>query len=162
MQEKRPKLSTEEILEIKKICSMYNMDKGELINVLSEVQDYIGYLPKQVQKLVAIHLKVSEDKIGGLVAFYSFFRSYPKGEHVIRVCLGQSCSARYAAAVMDTFKKELCLEPGQTSENGKFTLLTSGCMGACGLAPVTMIDDETYPRNSPEKAQKIVQDLQKD
>lgn len=162
MHQNRLKLSSEEMMAIRKICAKYNNDKGELINVLSDVQDYVGYLPKHAQKFVAVLLKVSEDKIGGLVAFYSFFRSYPQGKHIIRVCQGRSCSIKNGAEVLEAFKNELNLAPGQTSEDGKITLLASGCMGACGLGPVTMIDDETYPRNNPEKVKNIVTDFLKD
>lgn len=160
MEENRQKLSAEDFVEIRKICAKYHNDKGELINVLHEVQEYVGYLPKHAQKAVAIQLGVSIDKIGGLVAFYSFFRTYPKGKHVIRVCQGRSCSMKNAADVLHSFKETLQLEPGQTTDDGKITLLASGCIGACGLGPVTMVDDETYPRNNPEKVKQIVSNLQ--
>lgn len=159
MQQKKKKVSDEHLQEINSVCDKYNHDKGEIINVLNDVQNIVGYLPKVVQQAIAEVLGVTEAKVGGLVGFYSFFRTYPLGKHVITVCQGKSCSIRRASDVLETFKNELNLEPGQTSADGKITLVSSGCMGACGLGPVTMVDDQTYSKNNPENVKKIVSEL---
>lgn len=143
MQQKKEKVSNEHTKEISIICSKYNHDKGEVINILNDVQSLVGFLPKTIQQAVAQELKVTEAKIGGLVGFYSFFRSYPLGKYVIKVCQGRSCSIRQAVDVLEAFKKTLNIEAGQTTIDGKITLVSSGCMGACGLGPITMVNDNT-------------------
>lgn len=159
MQQKHKIVSQEHLENIKAICAKYEYSKGEIINILNDVQNIVGYLPKYIQQAVAENLGVSVAKIGGLVGFYSFFRSYPMGKHVITVCQGASCNKRNAAEVLEAFKRTLDLDVGHTTLNGKITLLSSDCMGACSLGPITMVNDESYPKNTPGNAEKIVTKL---
>lgn len=144
--------------KIIEICNSFNNQPGELINVLHQTQDYLGYLPAEVQELIAEQLHVPTSKVYGVVSFYSFFTMTPKGKYSISVCLGTACYVRGAEKVLDAFKKELGLEVGQTSEDGLFSLTCLRCVGACGLAPVAMVGDKVYGRLTPADVKGIVQE----
>ncbi len=144
--------------KIIEICNSFNNQPGELINVLHQTQDYLGYLPAEVQELIAEQLNVPTSKVYGVVSFYSFFTMTPKGKYSISVCLGTACYVRGAEKVLDAFKKELGLEVGQTSEDGLFSLTCLRCVGACGLAPVAMVGDKVYGRLTPADVKGIVQE----
>lgn len=144
--------------KIIEICKSFNNQPGELINVLHQTQDYLGYLPAEVQELIAEQLHVPTAKVYGVVSFYSFFTMTPKGKYSISVCLGTACYVRGAEKVLDAFKKELGLEVGQTSEDGLFSLTCLRCVGACGLAPVAMVGDKVYGRLTPADVKGIVQE----
>lgn len=132
------------------ICNKFNNDPGELINVLHQTQDFLGYLPAEVQELIAECLHIPTAKVYGVVSFYAFFTMTPKGKYPISVCLGTACYVRGAEKVLDAFKKELNLEVGQTTPDGKFSLTCLRCVGACGLAPVAMVGDKVYGRLTPD------------
>lgn len=131
--------------------------KGTLITVLHKAQSIFGYLPKEVQIFVGEKLDVPVSKIYGVVSFYSFFTMEPKGKYPISVCLGTACYVRGADQVIAAFKKELGIEVGQTTPDGKFSLDALRCVGACGLAPVALIGDKVYGRiGSAEEVKKIL------
>ncbi len=138
------------------ICNEFNNQPGELINVLHKTQDYLGYLPAEVQELIAEQLHIPTAKVYGVVSFYSFFSMTPKGKHPISVCLGTACYVRGAEKVLDAFKKELNLEVGETTPDGMFSLTCLRCVGACGLAPVAMVGDKVYGRLAPAAVKDIV------
>lgn len=144
--------------KIIEICKNFNNEPGELINVLHQTQDFLGYLPAEVQELIAEQLHIPTAKVYGVVSFYSFFTMTPKGKYSISVCLGTACYVRGAEKVLDAFKKELGLEVGQTSEDGLFSLTCLRCVGACGLAPVAMVGDKVYGRLTPADVKGIVQE----
>lgn len=131
--------------------------KGTLITVLHKAQSIFGYLPKEVQIFVGEKLDVPVSKIYGVVSFYSFFTMEPKGKYPISVCMGTACYVRGADQVIAAFKKELGIEVGQTTPDGKFSLDALRCVGACGLAPVALIGDKVYGRiGSAEEVKKIL------
>lgn len=142
--------------EIVAICNSFNNDPCNLINVLHQVQGKIGYLPMEVQEVIADCLHVPAAKVYGVVTFYAFFTMVPKGKHSVSVCLGTACYVRGAEKILDAFKSELGLEPGQTTEDGLFSLNTLRCVGACGLAPVAMVGDRVYGRLTPADVKTIV------
>lgn len=129
---------------IKEICESFGNQAGELINVLHKTQDKFGYLPEEVQREVAAHLHIPVAKVYGVVSFYSFFTMQPKGKYPISVCLGTACYVRGAEAIVDAIKKELKIDVGQVTPDGKFSLDCLRCIGACGLAPVMMIGDNVH------------------
>jgi NADH:ubiquinone oxidoreductase subunit E len=118
--------------------------KGELIRVLHKAQGIFGYLPEEVQKYVAKKMNVSTAKVFGVVSFYSYFTMKPKGEHDIAICLGTACYVRGAEKILDAIKRETGIEVGETSADGKFSITGLRCVGACGLAPVVMVNDKVY------------------
>jgi len=150
------KLSESKINKIKEICASFGNKPGEAINVLHKVQGEFGYLPAEVQEVIAQELKVSVAQIYGIVTFYSFFTMLPKGEHPISVCMGTACYVRGAEKVLDEFKRELKIGVGETTSDGKFSLNCLRCVGACGLAPVVLIGDKVYGRLTPDGVKDIL------
>ena len=152
------KLHKKNIDKIKEICTVFDNDAAELINVLHKTQEHFGFLPAEVQELIASELKCSVAKVYGVVTFYSFFTMIPKGEHPISVCTGTACYVRGAEKVVAEIEKELGIKVGETTADNKFSLSCLRCVGACGLAPVLMIGDRTYGRVVPEKVKEILQE----
>jgi NADP-reducing hydrogenase subunit HndA len=150
------KLSEKKLQELKEVCRLFNNEKGELINVLHKAQSLFGYLPAELQEVIAKELNVSVAHVYGVVTFYSFFTMTPKGEHPISVCLGTACYVRGAEKVLEEFKKELKIQVGETSADGKFSLSCLRCVGACGLAPVVMVGEKVFGRVSPEGVKDII------
>ena len=128
------KLPEKKLQELQDVCKFFNHDKGELINVLHKAQGIFGYLPAEVQEVIAKELNVSVAHVYGVVTFYSFFTMTPKGEHPISICLGTACYFRGADKVLEEFKRILNIQVGETSADGKFSLSCLRCVGACGLA----------------------------
>ncbi|MBN2806470.1 MAG: NADH-quinone oxidoreductase subunit NuoE [Prolixibacteraceae bacterium] len=143
---------------IKEICASFNNQEGELINVLHQVQHQLGYLPAEVQELIARELKMSAAKVYGVVTFYSFFTMVPQGEHPISVCMGTACYVRGAEQVLDELKRQLKIKVGETTGDGRFSLSALRCVGACGLAPVVMVGDKVFGRVAPSDVKKILEE----
>ena len=152
------KLSENKINQIKDICKSFNNEKGELINVLHKTQSILGYLPAEVQEVVARELNTSAAHVYGVVTFYSFFTMIPKGEFPISICMGTACYVRGAEKVLDEFKRELKINVGETTADGKFSLSCLRCVGACGLAPVVMVGEKVYGRVAPDGIKDILND----
>jgi NADH-quinone oxidoreductase subunit E/NADP-reducing hydrogenase subunit HndA len=150
------KLKEQDLIKIKEICKSFNNEEGELINVLHKTQEHFGYLPAEIQEAVAQELKMSVAKVYGVVTFYSFFTMLPKGKFPISICTGTACYVRGADNVLQEFKRQLKIEVGQTTEDGKYSLSCLRCVGACGLAPVVLVGDKTYGRVSPEGVKEIL------
>lgn len=149
-------LHESDVKSLQEICQSFQNDPLELINVLHQAQAKFGYLPAEIQEIIARELNVSVAKVYGVVTFYSFFTMIPKGEYPISICMGTACYVRGADNVLDEFKKELKIEVGETSPDGKFSLNCLRCVGACGLAPVVMVGDKTYGRVSPDGVKEIL------
>ena len=150
------KLSESKINSVKGICKSFNNEPGEVINVLHKVQGEFGYLSAEVQELVAEELHIPVARVYGIVSFYSFFTMTPKGRFPISVCLGTACYVRGAEKVIDELKRQLAIQVGGTTTDGKFSLNCLRCVGACGLAPVMMIGDKVYGRVTPDKVAGIL------
>jgi len=129
---------------------------SELIQALHRVQEELGYIPEEAQRAVAAALRVPLSQVHGVVTFYHFFRTEPVGRHIIRLCLGTACYVRGAARVLQALREELGVDLGGTSADGLFTLEGVRCLGACGLAPVMMVDGEVYGRLTPRRAREIL------
>ena len=145
------KLAEKTIDLIKEICAKFNNEESELINVLHGVQGKLGYLPAEVQEVIALELNMSVAKVYGVVTFYSFFTMLPQGEHPISICMGTACYVRGSEQVLAEFKRQLNIEVGQTTEDGKFSINCLRCVGACGLAPVVLVGEKVYGRVSPQQ-----------
>lgn len=150
------KLKEKDSQKIKEICQSFNNNPGDLINVLHKTQEHFGYLPAEVQEAIAQNLRISVAKVYGIVTFYSFFTMTPKGQFPISLCTGTACYVRGAEKVLDELKKELKINVGDTTPDGKFSLSCLRCVGACGLAPVLMVGEKTFGRVSPEDVKKII------
>jgi NADP-reducing hydrogenase subunit HndA len=152
------KLSEQTINIIKDACKEFGNKEGELINVLHTVQGKLGYLPAEVQEIVAAELKMSVAKVYGVVSFYSFFTMTPNGEHPISICMGTACYVRGAEQVLAELRHRLNIEVGQTTPDGKFSLSSLRCVGACGLAPVVLVGEKVYGRVSPQQVKEIIEE----
>jgi NADP-reducing hydrogenase subunit HndA len=150
------KIPDNKVQELKDLCRKFNNDPGELINVLHGAQGMFGYLPAEVQEIVAEEMNVSVAHVYGVVTFYSFFSMLPKGKHPISICMGTACYVRGAEKVLDEFKRRLDVKVGETTPDGKFSLSCLRCVGACGLAPVVTIGERVYGRVSPEDVKGIL------
>lgn len=152
------KLSDNTIETIKNICAEFENKESELINVLHKVQGKLGYLPAEVQEIVAKELKSSVARVYGVVTFYSYFTMIPKGEFPISICMGTACYVRGAEQVLSEFKRQLKVEVGESTSDGKFSLNCLRCVGACGLAPVVTIGEKVYGRVAPTQVKEIIAD----
>jgi len=152
------KIKEQDLKKIQEICKEHNNEAGELINVLQQVQEHFGYLPAELQEAVANELNISVAKVYGVVTFYSLFTMIPQGKYPISICTGTACYVRGADNVLQEFKRQLGIEVGETSEDGKFSLNCLRCVGACGLAPVVLVGDKTYGRVAPDGVKDIVEE----
>ncbi|MDA3930796.1 MAG: NADH-quinone oxidoreductase subunit NuoE [Prolixibacteraceae bacterium] len=155
------KLSEHAIDLIKEICASFDNEESELINVLHQVQHKLGYLPAEVQELISKELKMSAAKVYGVVTFYSFFTMKPKGENPISVCMGTACYVRGSEQVLDELKRQLKIDVGETTVDGKFSISALRCVGACGLAPVVMVGEKVHGRVAPADVKKILEEYSK-
>ena len=153
-------LKKEDVAKLKEICKSFNNEPSELINVLHKSQESFGYLPAEVQEIVARELGLSVAKVYGVVTFYSFFTMIPKGKHPISICTGTACYVRGAEKVLDEFKRVLKISVGETTPDGKFSMSCLRCVGACGLAPVVMVGDKVYGRVSPDGVKDILKEYE--
>ncbi len=135
----------------------YRNKPGALIPVLQVAQGLFGYLPERVLRHVATALNKPYSEVAGVVGFYAFFSTQPRGKHLIRVCLGTACYVRGGKQVLDAMKKALGIDVGQTTPDRMFTLDVARCFGACGLAPAISIDDEVHQRVKPARVGEILQ-----
>ena len=149
-------LHENQVNELLEVCRSFNNDPLELINVLHKAQGIFGYLPAEVQEIVARELRIPVAKVYGVVTFYSFFTMIPKGKYPISICMGTACYVRGGEKVLDEFKRKLKISVGETTPDGDFSLNCLRCVGACGLAPVVMVGDKTYGRVSPDGVQEIL------
>jgi NADH:ubiquinone oxidoreductase subunit E len=151
----RETVREEEILQqLDEILDEYKGVAGALIPVLQTAQKLFGYLPEAALKKISRKLNKSYSEVAGVVGFYSFFSTVPRGKYVVRVCLGTACYVRGGKKVLSALKKELEIDVGQTTQDRLFSLDIGRCFGACGLAPVIMINDDVHQR---VKSAKIAQ-----
>jgi len=144
------------LAELKEFIVSHKDTKGALIPVMHKVQTLYGFLPEDVLLIVSDELKVPMTEIYGVASFYSFFSLVPKGEHIIRVCLGTACYVKGSQLIIDEISKDLNIQVGETTPDGKFTLEACRCLGACGLAPAMIIGEKVYGRLTPEKIAGIL------
>jgi NADH:ubiquinone oxidoreductase subunit E len=149
-------ITKEEWEKIEEVISKYKGRHGALIPVLKETQDICGYLPKKVQHRVAEGLRLSPSQVYGVVSFYAFFTTVPRGRHIIRVCMGTACYVKGSKQILDNLRRELDVEVGGITRDKRYSLEAVRCLGACGLAPVMVVGHETYGMINPGKAIEIV------
>lgn len=139
-----------------KVISTHKGEKGALMPILQEAQDIYGYLPIEVQTIISDELHMPLEKIYGVVTFYSQFNLSPKGKYQISVCLGTACYVKGAGDIHDKIKEILDIEDGECTPDGKFSLNGCRCIGACGLAPVMMVNDDVHGRISVDDVKDIL------
>ncbi len=142
--------------QIAKVIETYRDRPGSLIMVLHAAQQIYGYLPLQLQKFIANGLNLPLSEVYGVVSFYSFFSITERGEHTLRVCLGTACYVRGGKKLVEALEEKLQVKVGGTTADKKFTFEVARCIGACGLAPALMIDDEVYKQMAPAKLDAVL------
>lgn len=140
------------------IIDKYKDEPSPLMIILEDVQKEFGYVPLEVQEIISQKLNIPVAEIYGVVSFYNFFSLSPKGKYVIGVCLGTACYVKNAQAVIDKLSDLLHIKPGQTTEDGLFTLEALRCLGACALAPAVSINGKVYPMLQPDKVAGVIQE----
>lgn len=138
------------------IIEAFRNEPGNLIQILHLVQGVYGYLPLDIQRLVAERLNVPLSKVHSVVTFYSFFSTEPRGEYTIRVCLGTACYVRGGMEILRRLTQTLGVEVGGTTSDRKFTLEVTRCIGACGLAPACTVNGEVYRQVNPDRVNHIL------
>ena len=136
----------EQEAKLMEVIAKHKESKGALIPVLHEAQEIYGYLPIEVQTMIAEGLDVPLSKVYGVVTFYAQFSLYPKGKYNIAVCLGTACYVKGSGDIIDKFKQILGIDVGECTPDGKFSLEATRCIGACGLAPVLTVNEDVYGR----------------
>lgn len=153
-----PHLSEAAAVQITNICDRYKDETTPLMMILSDIQKEYGYIPLEVQELVSEKTGISVAEIYGVVTFYSFFSLQPKGKYIIGCCLGTACYVKGAQQVIDKFSEILKIQPGETTEDGLFTLDALRCIGACGIAPAVSINGKVYPKVAVNSVPAIIEE----
>lgn len=146
--------------QLMQVIAEHKQDKGALMPVLQKAQDIYGYLPIEVQKMIADGLEVPLEEVYGVSTFYSQFALNPKGEYKVSVCLGTACYVKGSGDVFDKLQQTLGIKGGECTPDGKFSLEACRCIGACGLAPVMTINDDVYGRLTPDDIPGILEKYQ--
>lgn len=142
------------------VIEEYNRKEENLIQILHMAQSIYGFLPLDVEKHIALELGVPLSRVSGVISFYSFFTTKPRGKYVIRVCLGTACYVRGGKKILDRLKELLKIDVGETSEDMQYTLEVMRCIGACGLAPAISINDQVYKQVNPDRLSDIFNNLE--
>jgi len=140
----------------------YEGRESNLIQILHIAQAIFGYLPDKVQRFIAEKMDLPISKVSGVVTFYTFFSTQPKGEYTISVCLGTACYVRGGKKIIEKLKELIEIDVGETTKDMKFSLQVVRCMGACGLAPAIRVNDKVYKRVNPNKLQIILKQYGKE
>ena len=150
------KLQPQAVKLITEIVERYKNEPTPTMMILEDIQKEYGYIPLEVQELVSKLTGVPVSEIYGVVTFYSFFSMTPKGKYVIGVCLGTACYVKGAQLVLDKFSEILGIKPGQTTEDGLFTIDVLRCIGACAIAPAVSINGKIYPQCKVDNVKNII------
>ncbi|MCG6552374.1 MAG: NAD(P)H-dependent oxidoreductase subunit E [Candidatus Magnetominusculus sp. LBB02] len=142
------------------ILKRYRKVPGALIVVLQETQELIGYLPASVQKVIAKSLKIPVSEVHAVVSFYSYFTMKPMGKYNVRVCLGTACYVKRADEILEKLQETMGVNEGEITQDGMFSLETVRCIGACGLAPVVLVGQDTFGSVNPATANEILKEYQ--
>lgn len=146
----------EQFRQLEDFINQRPKNQDSLIEVLHKAQDIFGYLPDSVQDFIGEKLGISTAKVFGVVTFYSYFTTVPRGEYVISICMGTACFVKGAEDILREFESKLGIKSGETTEDGKFTIEVLRCVGACGLAPVVTVNDKVYGHFKVEQVEEVL------
>jgi NADP-reducing hydrogenase subunit HndA len=149
--------TAEQEAALRKVIETYRDIPGSLMPIMQQAQEIYGYLPIQVQTMISDGTGHPLEEIYGISTFYSMFHLYPRGKYRISVCLGTACYVKGSGAVLEKIKELLKIDEGMCTPDGKFSLDTCRCVGACGLAPVMLINDDVYGRMTPDQVERILE-----
>ena len=162
MEEERNCVEQRLTKEMEEILSKHPKQKDSLIAILNEVQEKYGYIPKQCQMEISRYLEMPMAEIYGVITFYSRFTTSPKGKYNIAVCLGTACFVKGSQSILDRLKERLKISGGETTPDGKFSIDEVRCVGACGLAPVFIVNDEVYGKATVKMVDEVLDKLEKE
>ncbi len=146
----------EQKAKLLEVIANHKGEKGALMPIMQEAQNIYGYLPYEVQKIISDETGIPIEKIYGVATFYAQFSMSPKGKYVVSVCLGTACYVKGSGAVLEEVEKTLGIEDGGCTPDGKFSIEVCRCVGACGLAPVMIVDGDVYGKITPDKVPDIL------
>ena len=146
----------EQEAELRKVIAENKDEKGALMPIMQKAQDIYGYLPYEVQKIISDNLKVPMEKVYCVATFYAQFSLNPKGKFHVSVCLGTACYVKGSGEIFEELKKELGIDEGECTPDGMFSLDTCRCVGACGLAPVMLVNDDVYGKITADDVKDII------
>jgi NADH-quinone oxidoreductase subunit E len=144
------------IARVDKVLASYTREKANLIPILQQVQQVLGYLPEEALKHIAKYVRTPECNIFGVATFYAQFQLLPRGRNIVRVCRGTGCYVKGAPRIIEELEKLLKIKEGETTPDMEYTLETVACFGSCALAPVMVVNDQVYGRVTAEKAKEIL------
>jgi NADH-quinone oxidoreductase subunit E len=156
-----PKAPDVDLKKVDEVIAQHGAGAGSLIPVLQKSQDALGYLPKQALDRIAQGLRVPASSVYGVATFYAQFRLKPVGKYIIKVCHGTACHVASGQKITEAFERELQVKDGETTQDRKFTLESVACLGCCSLAPVAMIQKETFGRLSGDSVAKVLAEVRK-
>lgn len=148
--------SVKKYAELDRVINLYSAEPGQLIRVLQKAQDIFSYLPEEVQAYIAEKTEIPVAEVNGVVTFYSLFSTEPRGKHMLNVCMGTACYVKGAQEIMDEVKMHLKIDEGETTADGLFTVKSTRCVGACGLAPILIGNEEVHGRIEAKDVPKII------
>ena len=155
------KIRSEVEADVRAICASVKDEPSPLMIVLSAIQKKYGYIPLEVQEVVSQEMGIPVAEIYGVVTFYGFFSLNPKGKYVIGICLGTACYVKQSQLVLDKFSSLLGIQPGETTEDGLFTIDAVRCRGACALSPAISINGNVYPKGKPSDVAEIIDEYRR-
>ena len=144
------------LISLETVIETLDPERGGLIPALQSAQNLFGYLPESAMRMISERMGISYSEVAGVVSFYKFFSTSPRGKYLIRVCLGTSCYVRGGKEVLNELMRILGVKVGESTQDRFFSLEVGRCFGACGLAPVVMINDDIYRRVKPSKIEEIL------
>ena len=146
-------------LKTKQIVNKHGGDRSALLAVLQDIQEAFNYLPKEAMITVGAAMGIPASRVYEVATFYNAFSLNPRGEHIVKICVGTACHVRGASAILDKFERTLFIKPGETNQNKKFSLELVNCVGACALGPVVVIDTEYHGQMTINKVDKIIKKI---
>ncbi|HOB36801.1 MAG TPA: NADH-quinone oxidoreductase subunit NuoE [Candidatus Avimonas sp.] len=149
--------TAEQEKKLLEVIETYRGDQSRLMTVMQKAQDIYGYLPFEVQKMIAEGMNVPLEKVYGVATFYSQFSLSPKGKYNVSVCLGTACYVKGSGEIFNKLSEKLGIGPDECTEDGKFSLVATRCIGACGLAPVMMVNEDVYGKITADDIDKILE-----
>ncbi|NLG38053.1 MAG: NAD(P)H-dependent oxidoreductase subunit E [Clostridiales bacterium] len=156
----RERTPEEQYALLEQVIGDYAADEKNLIQILHMAQAIFGYLPLPVQRFVAEKMDIPLSRVSGVVTFYSFFSTQPKGRHTIQICLGTACYVRGGKKIVEKLTQTLGVGVGETTKDGRFSLQVMRCIGACGLAPAISINGKVFKRVNPNRIQEILDEFE--
>ena len=138
------------------LVSKYGSNRHSLVSILHDIQSEYRYLPEDALRVVSGQLDLQLIQVYGVATFFKAFSLKPRGEHIVSVCLGTACHVRGAPAVLDEVKRQMGIEPGETTKDMQFSLETVNCLGACALGPIMVVDGKYHGQISPGKVKKVL------